>query len=95
MQLLQLRMPNEYIIHVICLLILPTEMVWSLYGINNVDMYDLSNKVTYRTRMVLMAQKIINSVTTITLSILCPHALWVTIEMPSKISNHHGQVGDR
>ena len=27
---------NEYFIHVICLLILPTETVWSLYGINNV-----------------------------------------------------------
>ena len=30
MQLLQPRMPNEYFIHVICLLILPTEIVWSL-----------------------------------------------------------------
>ena len=57
-------MPNEYFIHVICLLILPTETVWSLYGINirkimfDIKMYDLSdlsNNVTYcnwRTKMV-------------------------------------------
>ena len=57
MQLLQLRRPNEYFIHVIYLLISPKETVWSLYGINNIrkimfdiNMYDLSdipNKVTY------------------------------------------------
>ena len=35
MQLLQLCMPNEYFIHVVCLLILPTEKIRSLYGINN------------------------------------------------------------
>ena len=52
MQLSQLRMANEYFIHAICLLILPTEMVWSLYGIikfyiNRYDLSDLPNKVTY------------------------------------------------
>ena len=31
-----LRMPDEYFIHVICLVILPTETVWSMYGINNI-----------------------------------------------------------
>ena len=35
MQLLQQRMPNEYLIHVICLFILPTETVWPRYGIND------------------------------------------------------------
>ena len=29
------RMPNEYFIHVIYLLILTTETIFSLYGINN------------------------------------------------------------
>ena len=63
MQLLQPCMPNEYFIHVICLLIFPTETVWSMFGITNlenvdINMYDLSdlpNKVTYcnrRTEMV-------------------------------------------
>ena len=40
-------MPNEYFIHVICLLSFPTEMVWSMYGINMYDLSDLPNKVTY------------------------------------------------
>ena len=49
MQFLQLRMSNEYFIHIIYLLILPTKLVWSLYGINNYmyDLSDLPNKVTY------------------------------------------------
>ena len=101
MQLLQPRMPNEYCIHVYCLLSLPTETVWSLYavyGINkkimfDINMYDLSDLPKSYLSIVfgeleccLMAQKIINSLTTIILSILFPLTRWVTIEMPSNSS---------
>ena len=36
MTILQVRMPNEYFIHVISLLILPTDLICSLYRINNI-----------------------------------------------------------
>ena len=96
MQLLQLRMPNEYIIHVICLLILPTETLWSLYGINNIRKSCLTLTciiylickirlpiVIGQQEWCLMTQKIINYLTTIILSILFPLAQWASIEMPS------------
>ena len=86
----ELCMLNEYFIHVICLLILPTEMVWSLYGINNIRKSCLTLTcmiyLIYQIRLpivigqqewCLMTQKIklINYFTTIILSIL--------FEMPS------------
>ena len=40
-------MPNEYFIHVICLLILPTETICSLYGINNIRKLCLTLLNTY------------------------------------------------
>ena len=80
MQLLQLRMPNEYSIHVICLLIFPTETVWTLYGINNSRTYCLTLTcmiyLIYRISLpivigepewCLMAHKIITSLTNIIL----------------------------
>ena len=81
MQLLQPRMPNEYFIHVICLLTLPTKTVWSLYDINNFRKIICLIHPIYQIRLpivigelewCLMTQKIINSLTTIILSILFP-----------------------
>ena len=86
-ELLHVRMPNEYFIHVIYLLFLPTETIWSLYGINNI----IKNYLTftciiyliYQIRLpivigesewCLMEHKIINYLTTIILSILFPIA---------------------
>ena len=82
MQLVQLCNPNEYFIHVIFLLIFPTETVWSLYGINNIIKLCLTLTcmiyLIYQIRLpivigesewCLMAHKIINSLTTI---IFCP-----------------------
>ena len=58
-----------------------------MYDINMYDLSDLPNKVTYcnwRTGMVFNdTEKIINSLTTIILSILFPLAWWSTIERPS------------
>ena len=57
-----------------------------MFDINMYDLSDLPNKVTYyswRTVMVFNGEKIINSLTTIILSILFLLARWTTIEMPS------------
>ena len=77
-------MPNEFFIHVIYLLILPTETICSMYGIINIRKYmnmyhlsDLPNKITYcnwRIGMVFNGTEMYNYLTTIILSILFPIA---------------------
>ena len=72
-----------YFIHVICLFILPTETVWSMYGIImfDINMYDLSDLpkklpiVIGESEWCLMAHKIINSPPNIILSIFFHPAL--------------------
>ena len=88
-------MPNEYFIHVICLLILLTETICSPYGINNIReqcltltcmIYQIKLPIVIgETEWCLKAHKIINYLTTmnyILLKILFPLARSATIEMP-------------